>query len=485
MGDSPVIVWLRDDLRLADQPAFAGAVARGGPIIPVYVWDPAGEAEWIPGAASRWWLHHSLARLGESIAARGGRLILREGDSADELAAVLAATGARSVYWCRRYEPVVVARDEVIAQRLRAAGVEVRRFDGRLLYEPEDVATQQGSPFQVFTPFWRKCQRLPVAEPGPGAPEQWPVPASWPSPLKLDQFKLMPGLPWAEGLAASHDPGEAGAWRRLREFLLEDRAARYATQRDLPAEMGTSRLSPHLHWGEISPRQVWAALSQAAADFPPSRGAEVFCTELGWREFAHHLLHHFPRTPAEPLRKSFQDFPWRSDPGGVLLKAWQDGRTGYPIVDAGMRELWATGWMHNRVRMVVASFLVKHLRLPWTAGAAWFWDTLVDADLAANTLGWQWSAGCGADAAPYFRIFAPVRQGEKFDGKGRYVRQWVPELAALPDKHLHAPWEASDTVREAAGVRLGETYPWPIVDHRTARAEALAAWRQLKEGTAA
>jgi deoxyribodipyrimidine photo-lyase len=458
-------------------------VARGGPVIPVFILDEEGEGRWAPGGASRWWLHHSLASLEASLRARGSRLILARGEAAPILGKLLRETGAEAVFWNQRYEPALRARDEGIAADL-AGRVEVRISQASLLFEPAAIANRQGKPFQVFTPFWRHCLTLPVAPSLRPSRASLPAPASWPRSLALPQFSLLPRLPWAAGFPAVWSPGEAGAARQLRRFVARDMEA-YAAERDRPDREGTSRLSPHLHFGEVSPRQIWTAIqaaSRASGVFPPNRGGAVFLAEIGWREFAHHLLSHFPRTPESPLREKFQGFPWAADPGGRQLRAWQRGRTGYPIVDAGMRQLWTTGWMHNRVRMVVASFLVKHLRLPWQEGAAWFWDTLVDADLANNTLGWQWSAGCGADAAPYFRIFAPVRQGEKFDPQGSYVRRWVPELARLPAGLIHAPWEASPAVLAAAGVRLGETYPRPMVDHATARAKALAAFKQMGEG---
>jgi len=486
MGDSPSIVWLRQDLRLTDQPAFAAAVDRGEPIVPVYIWDPAGEGDWPMGGAGRWWLHHSLTHLGEAIEDRGGKLMLRQGDSSEELKRLVNELGAGAVYWCRRYEPASIARDKTIKQQLTDAEIEVRSFNGALLHEPHTVENKQGRPFQVFTPYWRHCLELDKTPVGKGAPQKWPAPSTWPKSAKLPDLGLLPKRDWADAFGDHHEPGEAGAQQRLQEFLA-DSVDDYKNHRDIPGRRGTSRLSPHLHFGEISPRQIWAAtaeLGREAGTFPPSNGARVFLSEVGWREFAYHLLYHFSHTPTEPLRPEYADFPWRTDHGGHLRKAWEKGQTGYPIVDAGMRELWTTGWMHNRVRMIVASFLVKHLRLPWQRGAEWFWDTLVDADLASNTLGWQWSAGCGADAAPYFRIFAPVLQGQKFDKQGDYVRRWVPEIVKLPNKFLHAPWEAPAEVLAEAGITLGETYPEPIVDHKTARGEALAAFQELKKGRA-
>ncbi len=482
MSFSPLILWFRQDLRLQDNAALHAALARGGPVIPLYIHDPVGEGAWPPGGASQWWLHHSLVALDAALRACGSRLIVARGDSGEILSEVITQTGANAVYWNRRYEPAVIARDKAVKADLVAAGVEAKSFNSTLLFEPHTIANKQGKPFQVFTPYWRHCltQEMPAAiVVKAGA---FSAPAGWPASLLIAELALLPTIKWDTGFSAVWTPGEAGAQQQLKLFVAEAMAA-YSDDRNLPATAGTSRLSPHLHFGEIGPRQVWAAVQALSKDsgvFPPNKGAQVFLSEIGWREFAYHLLFHFPRTPEQPLREDFKRFPWASDADGEKLRAWQRGRTGYPIVDAGMRELWHTGWMHNRVRMVVASFLVKHLRLPWQHGAAWFWDTLCDADLASNTLGWQWSAGCGADAAPYFRIFAPVTQGEKFDSTGAYVRRWVPEIAKLPDKFLHAPWTAPDNIRAYA--KIDGNYPDPIVDHATARGEALAAFKQLRGG---
>jgi deoxyribodipyrimidine photo-lyase len=482
--DSPVtLVWLRKDLRLADQPALAAAFARGGAVVPVFIHDEAGEADWPLGGASKWWLHYSLVALGAEIAAREGNLILRCGDSADQLEQLIAETGADAVYWNRRYEPALRKRDAKVKIRLKAKGIGALSFNGALLHEPHTIQNKQGRPFQVFTPYWRHCMALDKPLPGAGGPKRWAAPKQWPVSDELASWELLPKLDWAKGFSESWTPGETGARAAMATFA-EGAIEAYTRARDYPGEQGTSRLSPHLHWGEISPRQVWLAVADLGAErgvFPPSKGAQVFLSEIGWREFAYQLLFHFESTPKAPLRGEFERFPWRGDPDGKLLKSWQAGQTGYPIVDAGMRELWATGWMHNRVRMIVGSFLVKHLRLPWQRGAEWFWETLLDADLASNTLGWQWSAGCGADAAPYFRIFAPVLQGRKFDTDGAYVRQWVPEISGLPDKYLHAPWEAPAEVLTSAGVTLGESYPNPVVDHAEARAAALAAYQTLRK----
>ncbi|PAW68789.1 MAG: deoxyribodipyrimidine photolyase [Opitutia bacterium Tous-C1TDCM] len=481
---TPTLLWFRQDLRLQDNPALQAALVRGGPVVPVYVLDDAGEGRWPAGGATRWWLHHSLNALETALRERGSRLVLARGDSAAELHRLAAETGAGAVYWNRRYEPAATARDAKIKADLAAAGLEAKSFNGALLHEPHTIANKQGRPFQVFTPYWRHCLTLPVAAPVKLAAGPLPAPAKWPMGDAPAAWALLPKIKWDAGFGTMWQPGEAAAQKRLKGFAAAAMAA-YSDRRNFPGVDGTSMLSPALHFGELSPRQIWAAVqaeSRESGVFPPTKGAAVFLSEVGWREFAHHLMFHFPHTPERPLREDFARFPWAEDADGKKLRAWQRGRTGYPIVDAGMRQLWHTGWMHNRVRMIVASFLVKHLRLNWTAGAAWFWDTLVDADLAANTLGWQWSAGCGADAAPYFRIFAPVLQGQKFDPEGDYVRRWVPELKELPTKYLHAPWEAPPLELSAAGVRLGQTYPRPIVDHAKARNEALAAFKSIRGG---
>jgi len=480
MKISPSIVWFRLDLRLADNPALQAAVQRGGPIIPVFIHAPDEEAPWPPGGASRWWLHQSLSALEAGLHVAGSKLAFRRGPSLATLRDLVNETGAGAVFWNRRYEPAVVARDATILERLLARGLEAESFNGSMLHEPGTIRNQSGKPFQVFTPFWRHCltQAVP-ARPLP-APHKLIAPLRWPRSLPLAALELEPRIKWAEGMRTVWSPGAAGAHALLKRFL-KDAVSNYAEDRKRPDRAGTSRLSPYLHFGEITPRQVWqAARRHAEAKRIPETEwrAWQFLTEIGWREFAHHLLHHFPHTPAEPLRADFKKFPWRRDTR--LLKAWQQGRTGYPLVDAGMRELWATGWMHNRVRMIVASFLVKDLLLSWTEGARWFWDTLVDADLAQNTLGWQWTAGCGADAAPYFRVFNPVSQGEKFDPQGDYVRRWCPELAKLPDKWLHQPWAAPSEILARTGLQLGRDYPAPIVNHALARKAALEVFVGIK-----
>ncbi len=482
MPESPTIVWFRQDLRLRDNPALAEAIARGRPILPLYILDPAGEGDWPPGGASRWWLHRSLASLDLALRERDSRLLLAGGDSGDVLRAWLRERKPGAIYWNRRYEPAAIRRDAQLLREFTDAGIEVKTFNSALLHEPTEIANREGRPFRVFTPYWRTCLALPVVPPLQISAGPFPRPATWPSSLPLESLALKPRIPWDAGLVAAWQPGEEGGAKQLKKFVRSGIEG-YESERNRPDRAGTSLLSPWLHFGEVGPRQVWAAvhaLGRSSGVFPTSKGAGVFLSEIGWREFAYHLLYYFPETAHAPLRPEFAAFPWAEDPGNIHLRAWQRGQTGYPIVDAGLRELWHTGWMHNRVRMIAASFLVKHLRLPWQKGAAWFWDTLVDADLASNTLGWQWTAGSGADAAPYFRIFAPVLQGRKFDPDGIYVRRWVPELARLPDAYIHAPWEAPADVLVAAGITLGSNYPRPLVDHAAARTAALDAFRSLR-----
>ncbi|MFM7519355.1 MAG: cryptochrome/photolyase family protein [Planctomycetota bacterium] len=468
------IVWFRRDLRLDDNPALVAAAARGA-VVPLYVHAPEEEAPWQPGGASRWWLHGSLGSLSAALAKAGAPLVVRRGPSAKALREVAKATGATHVAWNRLREPALVARDTTIKKELAAVGLEVESFNGTLLHEPTHVATKEGRPYQVFTPFWRALLARDEPDVPRAAPRKLTAVANAAAldSAPVDSLGLLPKIDWAGTMRTTWSPGEAAARKRLDRFL--DRGlAGYGTERDRPDHDGTSALSPHLHFGEISPRRIWHAVRDAAGGKPAAKitgSPEVYLRELGWREFASHLLHHFPHTPGAPLRQQYAAFPWVDDPVG--LEAWQRGRTGFPIVDAGMRQLWATGWMHNRVRMIVASFLVKDLRISWLEGARWFFDTLVDADLAANTLGWQWAAGCGADAAPYFRIFNPTSQGEKFDPDGAYVRKWVPELGRLDADVIHEPAAAKPLERN--GLVLGRDYPEPIVDHAEARKAALAA----------
>ena len=448
----PVIVWFRRDLRLADNPALARAAAMGRPVVPVFILDDGTPGLRGPGGASRWWLHHSLAALAGDLAALGGRLTLRRGPAGVVLDALIAETGADTVLWNRCYDKGSVARDTEIKAGLRARGLLAESFNGSLLTEPWEITTKAGGGYKVYTRFWQACRAAGDPPPPVPAPDALAAPETWPRSDDLADWALTPRSPdWAAGFSDRWMPGSAGAMDRLADFL-GGTVMDYADRRDFPARPATSGLSPHLAWGDIGPRQAWQAAMRRA---PAGRGRETFLKELVWREFAHHVLHHFPDLAERPMDAKFDAFPWMPDDG--LLAAWQQGRTGYPLVDAGMRELWATGTMHNRVRMVAASFLVKHLLQPWQVGEAWFWDTLVDADPASNPFNWQWVAGCGADAAPYFRIFNPTLQAQKFDKDGKYLRRWVPELGT-------------------------DAYPPPIVDHKGARERALAAFKSLKRG---
>lgn len=474
---SATIVWFRNDLRLSDNPALHAAIARGVPVIPVYIWSPKEEGDWPPGAASRVWLHDSLTALSESLGEHSSRLILRTGGGLETLQSLIRETEASAVYWNRRYEPAIIARDTVVKDALREAGVDVESFNGTLLQEPWAIQTKQGGPYRVFTPYWKSCVQMPAPNaPLPG-PNTIAAPAKWPASATVDALGLEPKIDWAGGIRAAWAPGEVGAHSRLNTFV-EHEMQSYTRGRDFPAESFVSRMSPYLHVGEISPRQIWSAVHAHMAAAGDEDGGAAFLREIGWREFSYHLLYHFPTVPDKPLYEKFAAFPWRDDP--EALDQWQRGMTGFPIVDAGMRELWTTGWMHNRVRMIVASFLTKDLLIPWQEGARWFWDTLVDADLANNTQGWQWTAGCGADAAPYFRVFNPTTQGAKFDPDGAYVKRWIPELSGVPKKWVHRPAEAPADVLADANVVLGETYPPPVVDHKMARERALAAYETIR-----
>jgi deoxyribodipyrimidine photo-lyase len=482
---APTILWFRTDLRLSDHPALHHAAARSAPLLCVYVVE-TNPAFRPLGGACLWWLQNSLSRLSQDLARLGQRLLILTGDSETLIPALASATGADAVFWNRRYGKAEQDSDTRIKATLRAAGVTVTSFNSHLLNEPWEVATQAGTPVKVFTPYWRAARArgeprapLPTLK---ALPQPAPIPddprfgAMQPEALGFDP----PQPDWAAGMRVAWQPGEAGARTLLARFL-DQAVAGYGDNRNRPDLPATSRLSPHLRFGEISPYQIWHATQAAILADPdnaPEGDAAKFLSEVGWREFAYHLLHFNPELDSRNFNPNFDSFPWRSNP--ELLAAWQKGQTGYPVVDAGMRELWTTGWMHNRVRMIVASFLVKHLLIDWREGEKWFWDTLVDADPANNPASWQWVAGSGADAAPYFRIFNPISQGEKFDPNGEYTRKWVPELARLPTELLFAPWEAPEGLLLAHGVRLGHSYPRPIVDHAQARDVALAAYAQTK-----
>jgi deoxyribodipyrimidine photo-lyase len=473
----PVIVWFREDLRLSDNPALSAAAATGAPLVCLYVFDEAAGARPL-GAASRWWLAQSLRALEADLRKSKSELVLRRGDPVTIITSVARGTGASRVFWNRIHAKAEAASAERLAKSLKALNIDARESYGDLLVEPSRVRAASGSGMRVFTPFRKRVLALgDPPKPLPAPRELAPGPKAASDPLA--DWKLEPTKPdWAAGLRQMWKPGEAGAFARLKDFL-DEKVLGYAATRDRPDRDATSHLSPHLRFGEISPRQVWYAARFAAARNPKcASDIDKFLSELGWREFCRHLLFDHPDMHERNLQAAFDAFPWVQD--ATALRAWQQGRTGYPIVDAGMRELWRTGVMHNRVRMIVASFLVKHLLIDWRYGEAWFWDTLVDADAGNNPANWQWVAGSGADAAPYFRIFNPILQGEKFDANGDYVRRWVPEIAKLPNKLIHKPWTATPLELAAAGVTLGKTYPAPIVDHLDARERALAAYAKTR-----
>lgn len=475
----PAIVWFREDLRLSDNPALSAAQASGAPVLCLFIRETGIEGGRAPGGASDWWLDKSLQALAAALEARGGCLILRSGDPGKILRELIRETGAASVFWNRRYGEPDKTLDAAVKSDLKAQGVTAQSYNARLLMEPWELKTGAGGYYRVFTPFWRALQAAYVPSPILAAPER--IKSVTAESERLEGWKLHPTSPdWSSGLGETWLPGEAGAQERLAEFL-DGPINTYAENRNRPDLADSSScLSPHLRFGEIGPAQIWRAVKAGIeAGRIDERSGMVFLSEIAWREFSHVLLNFNPELARKNYNPGFDRMPWRQDE--TALRKWKEGQTGYPVVDAGMRQLWHTGWMHNRVRMITASFLTKHLLLPWQQGEDWFWDTLVDADPAANAASWQWTAGSGADAAPYFRVFNPISQGSKFDETGAYVRRWCPELAKLPDKYLHAPFDAPEPVLWAAGVELGVTYPGPIVDHSAARQRALDAYKQTRE----
>ncbi len=487
MTDS-TLVWFRNDLRLIDNPALIEACDSGNPIHFIYILDDSGKHSRPLGGAQRWWLHHSLAHLAEEISKRGGRLDLYRGDPEAILPHIVRDYGSNLIVWNRRYHAADIACDSAIKAKLEAEGHSVKSFNGTLIREPWTLASKTGGAFKVFTPFWRAARENHTAPAPLHAPKQFAASSKQPShsALSLSDLALLPTKPnwaakpnWAKGMAGSWVPGEKGALATLDTFI-DNGFAGYSENRNRPDMPSTSRLSPYLRFGEISINYVWHASEMAVQSGRTSASSEdlrVFQSELGWREFSYYLLYHQPDISKINVQRRFDDFSWQNDPSS--FQAWCRGQTGYPIVDAGMRELWQIGFMHNRVRMIVASFLIKHLRIDWRQGETWFWDTLLDADPASNPASWQWVAGSGADAAPFFRIFNPMLQSEKFDPEADYVRHYVPELARLSSKYIHAPWKASPVELAAAGIKLGSTYPRPVVDHDTARNSALAAFKAL------
>lgn len=470
------IVLFHRDLRLADNPALYAAYERGD-FLPVFVLRD-DSSNWQIGSASQWWLHHSLASLDNSLRALGGRLfIYKQQEVASLMKSISKTVNASAVFWNRRYAPDEITADTHLKNDLKAAGLKVRSFNGNLLNEPWTVLNKQELPYKVFTPFWRECRRKANVDDALPAPTSIKLPTKTPVDDTLESLDLLPKKPdWSSGICQRWKPGETPAVEKWQAFL-ENNIHHYEDARNIPSIAGTSYLSPHLAFGEISPRHIWHDVMTASV-MQNSANMDRYLSEIGWREFSYYQLYHFPHILKSSFNTKFDHFPWLKDPQG--LRAWQRGLTGFPIVDAGMRELWHTGYMHNRVRMIVASFLCKDLLVHWQEGAQWFWDTLVDADIASNTASWQWTAGCGADAAPFFRIFNPMTQGEKFDGKGLYTRKWVPELTTLPDKFLQKPWEAPADVIKTSGIKLGEDYPFPIVDHKVARLDALDRFKALK-----
>jgi len=469
------VVWFRQDLRLLDNPALYYAATEHRHIIPLYILDDT-----LPralGGAQHWWLHHSLVALQNQLHELGAHLILRRGDPLEILSELSKEQSIAALYWNRCYEPAIIARDMEIKNKLSAQGLQVKSYNGSLLHEPWQITNQQGNYFKIFTAYWKSCcQRAIDTNLLPIPPLKQKITLTGES---LSSWNLLPSKPnWATGLQQTWQPGELQAQKML-DLFVTTKLKGYATQRDIPAENATSLLSPYLHFGEISLKQIWQAAKTAELfDSSLVKDCERFLAELGWREFSYYLLYHFPKLSEKNYQKKFDQFAWSNN--AKLLTCWQKGQTGFPIVDAGMRELWQTGYMHNRVRMIVASFLTKHLLIDWRLGAEWFLDTLIDADLANNSMNWQWVAGSGVDAAPYFRIFNPILQGEKFDPEGLYVRRWVPELVNLPDKYIHKPWLASTQLLQTVGLTLGVNYPNPIVEHAKARALALAKYKNLK-----
>lgn len=474
MNEKKIIIWFRKDLRLSDNPALFEA-CKQGEILPVYILEDDDNG-WSIGEAQKWWLYNSLKKLKSDLSNYKAELILRKGKPLSIISQLVKDTKSDAVFWNRCYEPNSIQRDKKIKKQLKNIGVEVKSFAANLLFEPWKVTNQSGNYFKVFTPFWKNC----ILNHSPRSLYSRPNIRPHKVQLKsedIESWRLIPTKPdWSEKFNDYWVPGENSSQSLLSEFIKKN-IAKYVTDRDIPGIKGTSKLSPYLHFGEISPHQIWYKVKDYHNMNVLGNGVDKYLSEIGWREFSYHLLYHNPTLPSQEFNPKFQKFPWQFDADN--LAKWQKGMTGYPIVDAGMRELWNTGWMHNRVRMIVASFLTKHLLISWQEGAKWFLDTLLDADLANNSAGWQWVAGCGADASPYFRIFNPIMQGTKFDVTGEYIRKWIPELAEVPNKYIHSPWEASKELLKSSKVELGITYPKPIIDHPIARNRALELYSKL------
>lgn len=460
------IVWFRQDLRLIDNPALYEASKKFDKIIPVYIHDEKFGGNHAIGAASKWWLHNSLASLSKDI-----ELIIKSGEATAALKEIIKETGASALYFNRCYEPFALKRDAEIEK----IGIEVQSFNGSLLFEPKELSTGKGDYYKVFTPFWKACLNKGISKTFLPKPKLNIHKATG---IALDSLNLLPKKPdWSKGFKEKWQCGEKAAIAALDAFI-ENGLSNYAEGRNFPSLKCVSEMSPRLHFGEISPLYIWHTIQNASGlQTKNQANVERYLAELGWREFSYHLLYHFPKLAEQNFKPQFDDFKWNTNLDN--FSAWKKGLTGYPIVDAGMRELWHTGYMHNRVRMIVASFLIKDLLIDWRQGEQWFWDTLVDADMASNSASWQWVAGSGADAAPYFRIFNPTLQSEKFDSTGAYIKKWVPELKSLDSKFIHAPWETPPMFLADAGITLGKNYPFPIVDHNKARALALKYYKDL------
>ncbi len=477
---APSIVWFRQDLRVKDNPALREALETGMPIIPIYIWNPREKPREKIGKASRWWLHHSLTRLDKKISTYGSRLILRSGNPRVTLQKLVRATGAKVIYWNRSYEQETIRLLSQIQKCLEAENIQVKTYNSQILFEPSCFLNKKHTPYKIFTPFWKECQNRTLRFTSNTVLAKWPTPSLWPVTEDLKDWKLLSSEVYDSALQSAWNPGEQGAHKLLKIFL-NGNLASYEFGRNHPSSSVTSRLSPHLHFGEISPSYIWNCMRRKTNAFSnknSDQGALSFLRQIAWREFAYHLLFHFPHLKSQPMKHDFLHFPWEKNPLG--LQAWQQGKTGYPLVDAGMRELISNGWIHNRIRLVVASFLVKDLLLPWQVGANWFGENLVDADQANNTLGWQWITGCGPDPSPYFRIFNPVAQSMRFDPEGYYIRRWIPELRKIPTRWLHQPWKAPNPILQKSGVELGLNYPYPIIDHARCRQKALDAFRTMK-----
>ncbi|WP_110111896.1 deoxyribodipyrimidine photo-lyase [Bacillus sp. CGMCC 1.16541] len=473
-----IIVWLRKDLRLIDNPALFQAI-NDGIAIPVYIYDEHYENEWPLGSASKWWLHQALTDIEASIKKLGGKLIIRSGDTKKELSRLINELKPTALYWNRRYESHALQYDQDVEKMVYSQKIHVKTFNAHLLREPWEIKQKNGSPYKVFTAYYKASQKQNIRH-SVGKITHFPPSKLVISTKSVDDLKLLPTIDWTSTMKATWDATEKGGIECFKHFLTK-KLRDYELGRDFPFKSIHSALSPYFAFGQLSPRVLYHYLFKKGEQIQsPSfrRQIEMFTRQLVWRDFAYHLLYHFPSTTNEPLNPMFSNFKWEKNES--QLNDWKQGQTGYPLVDAGMRELWKTGFMHNRVRMVAASFLVKHLLIHWQEGANWFWDTLVDADLANNTLGWQWVAGSGADAAPYFRIFNPITQSEKFDEEGAYIKKWIPELKDIPTKYIHKPWEAPNDVLEKANVILGSTYPFPIVEHKEARAKALERYNEMK-----